>query len=185
GRHLTELEQQIGFFLNTLALRTDLSGNPSFVDLLARVRKLSLEAFAHQDAPFEKLLEELQLQRDLSRTPLIQVFLNMLNMPSQSAELPQLRITPLSQEAGAKFDLTLYVGERRDGLRFNLVYDADLFEPARMREMLEQFESLLDQIAADPQRAISEFSLVTSTSRAVLPDAIIALPEPVHEPITK
>ena len=185
GRHLTELEEQIGFFLNTLALRTDLSGNPSFIELLTRVRKLSLEAFAHQDAPFEKLLEELQLQRDLSRTPLIQVFFNMLNLPTQSAELPQLRITPLSQEAGAKFDLTLYVGERRDGLRFALVYDADLFEPARMSEMLEQYECLLEQIATEPKRTISEFSLVTSSSRAVLPDATVVLPEPVHEPITQ
>ncbi|HET6976573.1 MAG TPA: amino acid adenylation domain-containing protein [Pyrinomonadaceae bacterium] len=185
GRNRTELEDQIGFFINTLALRTDLSGNPSFIELLARVRKMSLEAFAQQDAPFEKLLEELQLQRDLSRTPLIQVFFNMLNLPNQSAELSELRVTPLSQEAGAKFDLTFYIADRRDGLRFNLVYDADLFEPARITEMLDQFEWLLEQIVEWPDLPISEYSLVTSSSRSALPDLTISLPEPLQEPITK
>jgi amino acid adenylation domain-containing protein len=185
GRNLTELEGQIGFFINTLALRTDLSGNPTFLDLLARVRKVSLEAFAHQDAPFEKLLEELQVQRDLSRTPLLQVFFNMLNLPNQPVELPELRITPLGQEAGAKFDLTFYITDRRDGLLFTLVYDTDLFQPERMIEMLEQLECLLEQIVAEPGRLISEYSLVTPASRSVLPDATISLPEPVHEPITQ
>src|SRR6185369_1230315 len=146
GRHLTELEQQIGFFLNTLALRTDLSGNPSFVDLLARVRKLSLEAFAHQDAPFEKLLEELQVQRDLSRTPLLQVFFNMVNLPNQTVELPELRLKPLTPEAGAKFDLEFYISDAGEGLGFNLVYDSDLFKSARMIEMVDQYECLLEQI---------------------------------------
>jgi amino acid adenylation domain-containing protein len=185
GRNLTELEGQIGFFINTLALRTDLTGNPTFLDLLTRVRKVSLEAFAHQDAPFEKLLEELQVQRDLSRTPLLQVFFNMLNLPNQPVELPELRITPLGQEAGAKFDLTFYITDRRDGLLFTMVYDTDLFQPERMIEMLEQLECLLEQIVAEPERSISEYSLVTPTSRSVLPDATISLPEPVHEPITQ
>jgi amino acid adenylation domain-containing protein len=184
GRNHTELEGQIGFFINTLALRTDLSGNPSFVELLARVRQVALDAFAHEDAPFEKLLEELQLGRDLSRTPLLQVFFNMLNLPNQSAELPGLRIEPLSVEAGAKFDLTFYIAERRDGLVFNLVYDADLFAAARMSEMLEQFECVLEQIVAQPEKAISNYSLVTPSARALLPDATITLPVPLHGPIT-
>lgn len=185
GRNLTELEEQIGFFINTLALRTDLSGNPSFAELVARVRRVSLEAFAHQDAPFEKLLEELQPQRDLSRTPLLQVFFNMLNLPPQPLDPPDLRITPLSQDVGSKFDLTFYVADYPDGLVLSLVYDADLFKAERMVEMMEQFQYLLEQITAAPEKAIADYSLVTSRSRCVLPDATIALAEPVHGPITK
>ncbi len=185
GRNRTELEGQIGFFINTLALRTDLSGNPSFLELLARVRKVALEGFAHQDAPFEKLLEELQVQRDLSRTPLLQVFFNMVNLPNQTVELSELRVTPLIPEAGAKFDLEFYIVDTGEGLGFNLVYDADLFKSERMIEMVAQFERLLEQIVAEPEQAISEFSLVTRASRAVLPDATISLPEPEHEPITE
>jgi amino acid adenylation domain-containing protein len=185
GRNFTELEGQIGFFINTLALRTDLSGNPSFLELLARVRKVSLEAFAHQDAPFEKLLEELQPQRDLSRTPLLQVFFNMLNLPKQRLEPPDLRIAPLSQEVGAKFDITVYITDHRDGLLFSFVYDQDLFGAERMVEMMEQFQYLLDQITAAPEKPIAGYSLVSNRSRSILPDATISLPEPVHEPITK
>ncbi|HEU4933901.1 MAG TPA: condensation domain-containing protein, partial [Pyrinomonadaceae bacterium] len=189
GRSRTELEGQIGFFINTLALRTDLSGNPSFLELLTRVRKMTLEAFAHQDAPFEKLLEELQVARDLSRTPLIQVFFNMLNLPSPQADLSELRITPLSQEAGAKFDLTFYIADGRDGLHFNLVYDADLFEPSRMTEMLEQFECLLEQIVAEPNRELANFSLVSSRARALLPEPTLPLeptwPGAVHQLFTQ
>jgi non-ribosomal peptide synthetase component F len=104
----------------------------------------------------------------------------MLNLPKQPLQPPDLRIAPLSQEVGAKFDLTVYVTDYSDGLLFSFVYDQDLFRAERMVAMMEQFQHLLEQIAAKPEKAISGYSLVTNRSRAVLPDATISLPEPVH-----
>ncbi|HKV36204.1 MAG TPA: condensation domain-containing protein, partial [Pyrinomonadaceae bacterium] len=112
GRDRAETKGVIGFFLGTLVLRTDLSGDPTFAELLERVRETTVDAYTHQDVPFEKLLEELKPERDLSRTPLFQVFFNMLNLPSEDLQLPGLSVEFLSPpDVGAKFDLTLYVRE--------------------------------------------------------------------------
>ncbi|HVR95216.1 MAG TPA: condensation domain-containing protein, partial [Thermoanaerobaculia bacterium] len=157
-----EVEGLIGCFLNTLALRADLSGNPSFAALLGRVRETALAAYAHQDVPFEKLLQELRPERDLSRTSVFQVLFNMLNAPGADVGLPGLTIEPLGlSETAAKFDLTLYVAERGEGLILNLVYNADLFDRPRMEEMLRQYRGLLDQAVADPGAAISRYTLLT------------------------
>ena len=171
GRNRAEIERQIGFFLNILALRTDMSGAPSFEELLRRVRKTALDAYAHQDVPFEMLLQALQPQRDLSRTPVFQVFFNMLNMPGATMELSDIKLSLIeSTETDSKFDLTLYIAERREGLLLNLVYNADLFEPERMIEMLDQYEHLLTQVVGNPEKLISEFSLVTAKSEQILPN---------------
>ncbi|HVR96078.1 MAG TPA: amino acid adenylation domain-containing protein, partial [Thermoanaerobaculia bacterium] len=157
-----EVEGLIGCFLNTLALRADLSGNPSFAALLGRVRETALAAYAYQDVPFEKLLQELRPERDLSRTSVFQVLFNMLNTPGADVGLPGLDIEPLGlSETAAKFDLTLYVAEGADGLVLNLVYNADLFDRPRMEEMLRQYRGLLDQAVADPGAAISRYTLLT------------------------
>jgi amino acid adenylation domain-containing protein len=171
GRNRVEIEGLIGFFLNSLVLRTDLSGDCTVRELLDRVRGMTFEAYAHQDLPFEKLLEELRPERDLSRTPLFQIFFNMVNVEEIGLKLSGLKVEPLARETvESKFDLTLYVRERANALQFNLVYNADLFEEARMAEMLRQYEQLLSQIAQNPDRPVSSFSLVTQAAAKRLPN---------------
>ncbi len=171
GRTLTETEPLIGCFLNTLALRADLTGDPSFRVLLDRVRATTLGAYAHQDLPFEQLLAHIQPSRDLSRSPVFQVMLNMLNVPYDDVRLPGLELEVLSPpETGSKFDLTLYVAERGDRLHCDLVYNADLFGPERAGEMLAQLELLLEQANAQPDAPIGTLSLVTPSAAARLPD---------------
>ncbi|HEX7239644.1 MAG TPA: amino acid adenylation domain-containing protein, partial [Longimicrobiaceae bacterium] len=185
GRTRRETEGLIGFFLNTLALRTDLTGNPSFRALLGRVREATLGAYAHQDLPFERILEELQPARSLSHSPLFQVMLNFLNLQEEGrSELPGLAMERFGErEPMSKFDLTLYVGEGEEGIRLNLVYDAELFEHARMAEMLAQLRALLAQAAQDPDRALASYTLRTPAARAVLPDPALPLPAAWHGPV--
>jgi amino acid adenylation domain-containing protein len=187
GRTRPEVEGLIGFFLNTLVLRTDLAGRPTFRELVGRVRAAALGAYAHQDVPFERLLADLQPERDLSRTPLFEVFFNMLNLPPSRAKLPGgVDVEPLGfGELEAKFDLTVYALEAEDGFVFNFVYNADLFARARVEEMLRQYRSLLSQAAAEPDRPIHLLSLLTPEAAAVLPDPTAPLDEAspglVHE----
>lgn len=171
GRNRAETKDVIGFFLNTLVLRTDLSGNLTFRELLERVRETTVDAYTNQDVPFEKLLEELNPERDLSRTPLFQIFFNMLNLPSQDVQLPGLKVEFLTPpEVGAKFDLTLYVRELNQQLEFQAVYNSDLYVPERINEMLRQLAHLLSQAAAHPEQTIDRFSLVTPAAEKVLPN---------------
>jgi non-ribosomal peptide synthetase component F len=175
GRRRIETEGLIGFFLNTLVLRTDLSGDPPFRALLGRVREAALGAYAHQDVPFEALLADLQPERDLSRTPLFQVFFNLLNLPERRLHLPGLDLAlQQTEKAPAKFDLTVYVSEGadagEDGLRFDIVYNADLFDAARITALQEQFAAVLAQVAEQPAIPIGELSLATASALAVLPD---------------
>jgi amino acid adenylation domain-containing protein len=171
GRRHPETEKLIGFFLNTLALRTDLGGDPAFHELLDRVRETTLGAYEHQDVPFEALLAELKPERDLSRTPLFQVFFNMLNLPPQKVRVTDLEVDwGPAPEPESKFDLTLYVSEADDEILVNLVYNADLFDPPRMQELLRQYRLVLEQVVEDPGRRIRGLSLRTATAAAVLPD---------------
>ncbi|MBD1911607.1 MULTISPECIES: non-ribosomal peptide synthetase [unclassified Leptolyngbya] len=175
-RDRPELEPLIGFFINTVVLRTDLSHNPSFRELLGRVRQTALGAYAHQAMPFEKLVEELHPERDLSRTPIFQVWFNMFNFEGIPVELADLDVQSLSvAEPASKFDITLYVGEKDGELWVNLVSNADLFSAARMEEMLVQYEYLLQQIAAAPETPIPQLSLVTPGKAALLPDPQLPL----------
>ncbi|HEX5715932.1 MAG TPA: amino acid adenylation domain-containing protein [Thermoanaerobaculia bacterium] len=186
GRGRSEVEGLIGFFLNTLVLRTDLAGNPAFRELLGRVRETALGAYAHQDVPFEMLLEELRPERDLSRTPFFQVMFNMLNFPQAEAELPDLAVEAFSSPAaGSKFDLTLYVADRPDGIGIEWVYNADLFDGDRIALLARQLDGLLAQAVEQPASPIDAFSLLTEEDRAALPDPAAPLvPEwhgAVHE----
>ncbi|HYX26460.1 MAG TPA: amino acid adenylation domain-containing protein, partial [Thermoanaerobaculia bacterium] len=187
GRNRAQVEDQIGFFVNSLVLRTDLSGRPAFGELLARVRQVALDAYTHQDLPFEQLLQELRPERDLSRTPLFQVFFNFQNLAGSALSLPGLTVKSLtSPEDFSKFDLTLYVLEEGDGgIRLDLVYNAVLFTAARSREMLVQLELLLTQVAAQPDAGIDRFSLLTPEARQILPDPTAELDAswsgPVHQ----
>ncbi|TCP57968.1 amino acid adenylation domain-containing protein [Tumebacillus sp. BK434] len=181
GRSHSETEGMIGFFLNTLALRTDLSGNPSFRELLARVREATVGAFAHQHLPFEKLVEEVQPDRTAGRNPLFDVMINLNNTPQQTLALPGLTLEPQEgMEAPSKFMMTLYLDELADDLHLRLSYRQDLFSPARMHVFLEQLTGLLEQIAAAPEAKVSDYSLVTAATRSLLPDAKMELDAPAH-----
>jgi amino acid adenylation domain-containing protein len=173
GRNRAELENLIGYFLNMLALRTQLSGQTSFRELLEQVRQTALKAYANQDIPFEQLLAELQPERDLSRTPLFQVLFNMLNLDSKPVALPGLTAKSFAfseSESESKFDITLYVRDRGDSLTLSMVYNRDLFAEARMAEMLAQYEYLLAQIVANPEEKLDCFSLVTDKAKTILPN---------------
>jgi amino acid adenylation domain-containing protein len=190
GRVRGEVEGLIGLFLNTLVLRTDLSGDPTFRELLGRARETVLGAYRYQAIPFERLLEELQPERLLSRTPIFQVLFNFVTLSDLQIRLPGVEVDVIDPaKAESKFDFTLYVNELPDSLRFDLVYNADLFEPERMAELLRQLEHLLAQAAADPDRRIGEMSLVTPSAVALLPDPAQPLPGdwrgPIHEALSR
>ncbi len=167
GRNREEIEDLIGFFVNTLALRTNVSGNPTFRELLGRVKEVALGAYAHQDLPFEKLVEELNPERDVSHSPVFQVMFGMQNMPRDTPALNGLSITrvPLPSVT-AKFDLTLFVNETATGLSCWLEYNTDLFEETTISRMLGHFEHLLEMIVADPDRPILRLPLLTPAERA-------------------
>src|SRR5579883_1014783 len=185
GRNRAEIEDLIGLFLNTLVLRTDLSGNPSFRELLGRVRKVALGAYAHPDIPFEKLVEELHPQRSLNRHPLFDVMFNFLNTPQATLEMPRLTLSPIElNEPESKFSMTLYVEEYLGQLKLQLVYQRDLFSAERMTRLLDQFQYLLEQIVTAPEFPISVYSLVTPESRPILPDPTAALREPAYDLVT-
>ena len=153
GRGRVEIEELVGFFANTLVLRTDLSGNPTFDALLDRVRETTLGAYAHQDLPFERLVEALSPERDLSHNPLFQVELVLQNQPRPATPVEGLSVTPLTADAGiAKFDLTVFlirVGGRLEGL---IEYNTDLFDRATVQRMSRQLEHLLRRLAATDSR---------------------------------
>ncbi len=176
GRHHREIEPLIGFFLNSLVLRTDLSGEPSFRQLLRRVRRAALDAYAHQDLPFERLLQELQPERDLSRTPLFQVYFNFQSVPELDLGMPGVEVEEvLDVEEPSKFDLTLYVHDEDGEVRLHLVYNAALFAAERIAEALRQYLALLEQAAASPDAPAAGFSLVTAAARQLLPDPTLPL----------
>ncbi|HEX3526901.1 MAG TPA: amino acid adenylation domain-containing protein, partial [Thermoanaerobaculia bacterium] len=164
GRTRVETEGLIGFFVNTLVLRTDLSGDPSFSELLARVRESALGAYAHQDVPFEKLVEELSPQRSLSSTPLFQVTLALQNAPGGVFELPGLSLSVMASPGRtAKFDLSLSLGESGDGLRGGLEYSTDLFDGTTTLRFLSYFERFLVGAAERPDLRVSALPLLSES----------------------
>ncbi len=166
NRTRTEMEGLIGFFVNTLVLRTDLSGGPSFQELLRRVRSTCLEAYAHQDLPFEKLVEELQPERNLNRSPLFQVLFVLQNTPQEAIELAGLSLKVMAGEREtAKFDLTLSIVDKEGGMEGWLEYNSDLFEGETIERMLGHYQVLLEGVVANPEEGISRLPLLTETER--------------------
>jgi amino acid adenylation domain-containing protein/non-ribosomal peptide synthase protein (TIGR01720 family) len=162
GRQRTELEALIGLFLNTLVMRADLSDNPGFDDLLNQVQTTAMDAFAHQDLPFEKLVDELSPERNMSYSPIFQVLFMLQNAPATGQPLEGLEITPVEFDYGtAKFDLTLATGETPDGLVAEIEYSTDLFDAVTIEQMLQHYEMLLKAIVTNPAQAINELSLIT------------------------
>ncbi len=166
GRSRTELEGLIGVFVNMLVLRTDLSGDPSFLELLGRVRGVTLGAFSHQDVPFEKLVEELQPERHTSRTPLFQAMLVLQNAPSPPSRTSTLEFERNYIDIGtAKFDLTFFVYELEEGLRISIEYSTELFVESTIARMAEQLHTLLEGIVQEPEQRVSAIPLLPEEER--------------------
>jgi non-ribosomal peptide synthetase component F len=143
GRTRAETEDLIGFFLNALPLRTDLSGDPAFTELLGRVRETTLGAYAHQDVPFEKLVEELRPERLMTNTPFFRTWLVLQNAPMPALELPGLSLSVMQVDDGtSKFDLVLSMFETPDGLHTTWIYNTDLFDAATVARISGHFETL-------------------------------------------
>lgn len=163
NRTTPELEQLVGFFVNTLVLRTDLSGNPTVRQLLQQVRETALQAFAHQDLSFEQLVEELHLERDMSRTVLIQTVLAWQNTPHHALERAGLTLEPIEIETGtAKFDLLLALEDTAQGIRGMLEYNTDIFETATIARMVGHYQKLLEEMLAQPEQHISQLPMLTA-----------------------
>jgi len=169
GRDRVETEGLIGFFVNALVLRSDLSGDPAFREHLARAREVALGAYAHQALPLEKLVEELQPERHLSHSPLFQVALALQNAPRQPLELPGLSTKRIALDTGsAQFDVTLALTEQAEGLRGYVDYSSDLFDAGTMTRMVGHFRTLLEGIVADPDQRLSRLPLLTEPERRQL-----------------
>jgi amino acid adenylation domain-containing protein len=187
GRNRRETEPLIGFFVNTVVLRTDLSGDLTFRQLLQRVRITALEGYAHQEAPFEKLVEVLNPERNLNRHPLFEIFYNYVNL----AQIPQLIIPGVSVQplevdhVLGKFPISFYVKDGTEGIDLKLVYQSALFSRERIEHFLDQLESLVAQVAENPDQQIQSYSLVTQKARSLLPDPTGPLSQPEQTPVTR
>ncbi|WFS69318.1 amino acid adenylation domain-containing protein [Agrobacterium leguminum] len=169
GRTQQQVEGLMGLFVNTLVLRTDLSDDPSFLQLLERVKETALAAYAHQDIPFEKLVAELQIERDLSRHPLFQVMFALQNVPHAILDLPGLQLTPVERPHGtSKFDLFLQLTEREGGFAGSIEFAADLFERSTIERLRTYFLTLLEGIVDIPDQPVSEVTLLSPAERQLL-----------------
>ena len=185
GRTRDEVEGLIGFFVNTLALRTELGGDPSFRELVGRVRETTLGALQHQEVPFERLVEELKVERSLSHSPVFQALFALQNFEGGALSLGGLDAAalPVGLET-SKNDLSLYAAEGADGLGCRLIYNPDLFDAATIRRMLGHFGTLLEQAAADPSRRIGGLELLAADEREQLLGAWNATARPWPQDVT-
>ncbi len=169
NRNRSDIEGLIGFFVNSLVLRTDLSGEPTFRNLLKRVQENALAAYAHQDLPFEKLVEALKPTRDLSRNPLFQVVFALQNTPIAALELPEVTLAPLDIEAGTtRFDLEFHCFQHQGHLHCTAIYSTDLFDATTIERLLGHFQTLLEGIVANPDQHITALPLLTAPERQQL-----------------
>jgi amino acid adenylation domain-containing protein len=191
NRTRKELEGAIGFFVNTLVLHADLSGDPTFREALRRVRESTLGAYAHQELPFERLVEELHPERSLSHTPVFQVMFVVQNAPMKPVQLSGLVLSPVDADSGmSAFDISLFVEERSNGIHAVFRYNPDLFDAATLRRMGAHFQVLAEAVVADPDRRLSELPILTDAERAQLLDEWNRTerpfdPRPVHERIAE
>ncbi len=166
NRNRLETEGLIGFFVNTLVLRSCVAGDPTCQELLKRIREMVLDAQAHQDVPFEKIVEELQPQRSLSYSPLFQTLFVLQNTGRASLEIPALTVDSIDvEEQSAKFDVTLECIETEEGVSGSFIYCSDLFDEATIVRMAGHFQTLLEGLAASPKSRVSELTLLTEAER--------------------
>ncbi|MDZ8085081.1 MAG: amino acid adenylation domain-containing protein [Nostoc sp. DedQUE12b] len=169
NRNRAELEGMLGLFVNTLVLRNNLSGNPSFREFLHRVREVTLNAYAHQDLPFEMLVEELQPERDLSRNPLYEVMFVLQNTPTSGEEVSGLTLRALDFDSGtAQLDIFLSMSESEEGLTGCLEYNTDIFDSTTITQLISNFETLLENIVVNPEQHLSELSLLNASEQEQL-----------------
>jgi amino acid adenylation domain-containing protein len=169
NRNRAQLEDLIGSFVNTLLLRTDLSGDPGFSELLKRVQEVALAGYAHQDLPFEKLVDELHPERSLSRNPLFDVIFAMQNAQSSAAQMGGLQLEPWGEGSKTtRMDLEVHVSEGKQGLVCTFVYATDLFEAETIERLIGHYEQLLQAIVIDRTQRVSELPLLTSAERTQL-----------------
>jgi amino acid adenylation domain-containing protein len=169
NRDLVEIERLVGFFINTLLLRSDLGGNPTFRELLERVRDVTVGAYTHQNVPFEQLVEQIQPERDPSRTPLFQIMFILQNAPVPEYELPDLTLSVIQIEnRTSKFDITLSMSEAEDGLSGDIEYNIDLFDLSTIQRLIAHYEALLMAIVANPDSRIGELPLLSAAERRQL-----------------
>jgi natural product biosynthesis luciferase-like monooxygenase protein len=169
GRDRLETQNLIGFFVNMVVFRSDLAGDPTFTELLARVRDVALAAYDHRDVPFEKLVEELHPKRNLSHGPLCQVVFALQNMPSAALALPGLEASVEMVDTGtARFDLTLSATERSGALSVSAEYCLDLFSGESIRRLLGNFRALLEGVVANPEQPISQLPILTDLEKSEL-----------------
>ena len=166
GRQRAETEQLVGLFLNTLVMRTRLSPDLTFKELLGRVKEVSLGAYAHQDMPFERLVQELQPEPDASRSPLFQVIFNLQNAPRHGVRMPGLKLRgAVAENATVKVDLVLIMGDTPDGLVGRLEYSTDLFDAATIGRLAHHLEVLVAGLVKDPQKRLREISALSEDER--------------------
>jgi len=169
GRNRRETEGMIGALMNTLVLRADLSGNPTFLELLERVRLATLGALEHQDLPFERLVDELQPQRDQNQSPLFQAMFDLQSLRPPTFEFKGIQIELMPNPPDSTlFDLTLTVNRLGEGLETSWIYSADLFDASTIDRMTHHFENLLEGIVADPTQLVSKLPLLTASERKQL-----------------
>ncbi|RUL78905.1 non-ribosomal peptide synthetase [Dyella choica] len=169
NRNRADIEGLIGFFVNTMVLRTQVDLKAGFTELLGQVRQHTLDAYAHQDVPFEQLVEALQPERHASYTPLFQVMLVLQNMPMGELSLPGLSLSlKESESVTSKFDLTLTLTEGREGLQGCFEYSTELFEARTIERMAGHFSRLLQAIVAEPERAVGELAMLDDAERQQL-----------------
>jgi hypothetical protein len=169
NRRATNTEKLVGFFVNMLVLRSDLSGNPSFRELLHRVREMTLDAYTHQDLPFEKLVQELRPERDLGRGLLFQAVFSLQNAGHQTLRFSGLMVTPQEIDLKtSKYDLVLNMWESERGLEGVLQYSSDLFEPETIARMIRHFEQLLSSIVAAPETRLNALQMLSAEESGLL-----------------
>ncbi|MDZ8184118.1 MAG: amino acid adenylation domain-containing protein [Nostoc sp. ChiSLP02] len=169
NRNRAELEGMLGLFVNTLVLCNNLSGNPTFRELLHQVRQVTLDAYAHQDLPFEMLVEELQPERDLSRNPLYEVMFVLQNTPTNVQEVSGLTLRTLDFDSGtSQLDIFLSMFESQEGLTGCLEYNTDIFNATTINQFINNYQTLLENIVENPEQCVCELSLLTNTEQEQL-----------------
>ena len=160
----------IGFFVNTLALRSDLSGNPSFTSVLQKVKETTLNGYDHQHAPFEKVVDRVVKNRDMSTTPLFQTLFVLQNIPDENGDtLEGITIKPYTQESNtAQFDLSFYAIEEEKGISFRIEYATSLFKETTIHQMVVHFEELLKDIVKNPDQGINNLSMLTAAEEKMV-----------------
>jgi amino acid adenylation domain-containing protein len=183
SRDRSELEGLIGFFINSLVLRVDLSGDPTFRELLARVRETALDAYEHQELPFEKLVEELQPERDLSSNPLFQISFQLFSAPGERPQARQGKVEPaiMINRGSAIFDLAFNLWEASEGVGGQIEYSTDLFDASTIERLSGHFRTLLKNACSNPDKRLSDLQMLSETERRQLlndwNDTAMAVPQ--------